>query len=178
MFKTGNVKVEEDDTSSMKRLLEDVVYQDKNGIIFTVPAGYITDYASIPRALGWIYPKDGPYRKAAIVHDYLITNGLVKKEFVIESNRVDEIFREAMNDTGGIPKIRQWIMWAGVRLGAIGNKHRRKGSLKTLPKVLGIILLASPFIAIPSAVVQIFLTILYVVTLPLPRKQRVDAQKT
>jgi uncharacterized protein DUF1353 len=178
MFLTGNVKVEEDADSNMKRLLEDVVYEDHKGIVYTIPAGYVTDYASIPRALSWIYPKDGPYRKAAIVHDYLITNGLAKKEFEVESNRVDEIFREAMQDTGGIPKIRQHIMWAGVRLGAIGNKIRRKGSLKTLPKVLAIIILAAPFITIPSLIVQIFLTLLFVVTLPLPKRQRVDAQKT
>jgi hypothetical protein len=101
-FLTGNVKVEEDADINMKRLLEDVIYQDHNGVVFTIPAGYVTDYASVPRALSWIYPKDDPYRKAAIVHDYLITNGLVLKEFKIESHRVDEIFREAMEDTGDI----------------------------------------------------------------------------
>lgn len=177
-FLTGNVKVEEDADINMKRLLEDVIYQDHNGVVFTIPAGYVTDYASVPRALSWIYPKDDPYRKAAIVHDYLITNGLVLKEFKIESHRVDEIFREAMEDTGGIPKIRQYIMWAGVRLGAIGNKARRKGSLKTLPKVLGIVLMAAPFIAIPSLVVQLFLTLFFIFTLPLPKRQRINAQKT
>lgn len=178
MFLTGNVKVEEDSDTNMKRLLEDVVYQDKNGIVYTVPKDYETDYASIPRALSWIYPKDGPYRKAAIVHDYLITNGLEKKEFEIESNRVDEIFREAMNDTGGIPKIRQWIMWNGVRIGAMVNKIRRKGSLKTLPKVLGITTLLIPFIGLPSIGIQISLLLFWLVTLPLPKRQRVSAQKT
>jgi hypothetical protein len=70
-FLTGNIKIEEDADTNMKRLLEDVIYQDKHGTIFTIPAGYETDYASIPRALSWVYPKDGSYRKAAIVHDYL-----------------------------------------------------------------------------------------------------------
>lgn len=178
MFLTGNVKIEEDANSNMKRLLEDVIYQDKYGRVFTVPAGYETDYASIPRALSWVYPKDGPYRKAAIVHDYLITNGLDKKEFEIESNRVDEIFREAMDDIGGIPKIRQYIMWTGVRLGAIGNKLRRKGSLKTFPKVLGITIVLLPFIGPPSIGVQLSLLLFWLITLPLPKRQRVDAQKT
>lgn len=177
MFISGNLKVEEDAETGLKKLLEDVIYESNNKV-YLVPAGYETDYASIPRCVSWIYPKDGPYRKAAVVHDYLITNGLVNKEFQIESNRVDEIFREAMNSIGGIPKLRQWIMWAGVRIGAIGNKHRRKGSLKTLPKVLGIVLLASPVLLVPSLAVQLALTILWLITLPLPRHERISAQKT
>jgi hypothetical protein len=175
VFLTGNVKIEEDADTNMKRLLEDVIYEDRYGNIYTVPAGYETDYASIPRALSWIYPKDGPYRKAAIVHDWLITDLLPTGQ--IKSNRIDATFREAMNDVG-IPKIRQWMMWCGVRLGAIINKKRRKGSLKTLPGVLGIVILAIPFISIPSIIVQTFLTLLYLITLPLPRRQRVSAQKT
>lgn len=176
MFLSKNVKIEEDADTDMKRLLEDVIYQARNGNIYTVPAGYETDYASIPRALSWIYPKDGPYRKAAIVHDWLITDLLPTDQ--INSNEVDRIFRQAMSDVGNIPKIRQWLMWCGVRLGAIGNKKRRKGSLRTLPGVLGIVILAAPFIALPSLVVQLFLTLLYLITLPLPKRQRVDAQKT
>lgn len=174
MFLSGNLKIEE--VNGVKKLLEDVVYQDGQ-TIYTVPAGYETDYASIPRCVSWIYPKDGPYRKAAVVHDYLITNGLMQKEFEIDSNRVDEIFREAMDAVGEIPKIRQYIMWAGVRIGALVNKYRRKGSLKTLPKLLGILLLASPLI-IPSLVVQVSLIVLWLITLPLPRRERISAQKT
>src|ERR1044072_667780 len=167
-FLTGNLQIEEDDLTGMKKLLKDVVYLDGE-TVYTVPKGYETDYASIPRALAWIYPKDARYRKAAVLHDWLITNGLDKKEFEIESNRVDELFREAMDAIGGVPKIRQWIMWAGVRLGAIGNKKRRKGSWRTLPKVLGIIALSSPVLLPPSLVVQAMITLLWIITLPLPK---------
>lgn len=177
MFLSDNLKVEEDAETGLKKLLEDVVYKSGD-TIYTVPAGYETDYASIPRAVSWIYPKDGPYRKAAVVHDWLITNGLVNKEFDIKSNRVDEIFREAMNSIGGIPKLRQYIMWAGVRIGAIFNKHRRKGSLKTLPKVFGIVLLASPVLLVPSLAVQLALTLLWLITLPLPKHERISAQRS
>jgi hypothetical protein len=83
-----------------------------------------------------------------------------------------------MSDTGGIPKIRQWIMWTGVRLGALGNKVRRKGSLKTLPKVLGITLILIPFIGPTSLSIQISLLLFWLVTLPLPKHQRVSSQKT
>lgn len=48
-------------------LLEDFEY---NGHI--VPKGYITDGATIPRLLWFIYPPNRPdYLPAAIVHDYL-----------------------------------------------------------------------------------------------------------
>jgi hypothetical protein len=69
-------------------LLSDVVYKS-NDTIYRVPAGYVTDGASVPRALSWLYPKYGAYLKAAIVHDWLITDLLPTGE--ITSNRVDEI---------------------------------------------------------------------------------------
>jgi hypothetical protein len=177
MFLSGNIKVEEFVETNMKRLLEPVVYEDKYGVVYTVPEGYETDYASVPRALSWLYPKDGPYRPAAIVHDYLITNGLELKEFDISSVRVDEIFREAMADIGNIPKVRQWVMWAGVRIGAFFSKYRRKGSLKTLPKLLTVIVLSAPYTVPPSLIVQIWLGLAWLATLPLPKRERVSAQK-
>lgn len=37
----------------------------------TVPAGFVTDLASIPRIVWSFFPPDGPWVKAAIVHDFL-----------------------------------------------------------------------------------------------------------
>jgi hypothetical protein len=173
MFLSGNLKTEQ--IGDTHKLLEDVVYQDSEGKVWTVPKGYESDYASIPRALSWYYAKSGPYNLAAVVHDYLITD-VLEKQHAIESNRVDEIFKEAMADLD-IPKARQWVMWAGVRLGAIGNKKRRKGSLKTLPKVALIVLLALPVVGDTSLMVQIKLLMLWFVSLFLPKRQKIDAQK-
>src|SRR5438093_7156274 len=36
-----------------------------------VPAGFVTDLASVPVFLTWIFPRYGKYTKAAILHDYL-----------------------------------------------------------------------------------------------------------
>lgn len=171
MFLTGNIKTEQ--IGDMHKLLEDVVYQDGDAV-YTVPAGYLTDFASIPRALGWMYPKSGPYNKAAIVHDWLITDLLPTGQ--ITSIQVDATFREAMSYLD-IPKARQWVMWAGVRLGAIGNKKRRKGSWKTLPKVLFVILLALPAIAVPSVVVELWLLAMAFVSMFLPKRHKITAQK-
>lgn len=173
MFLTGNPRIEWlEDTTAI--LLEDVVYQD-GAIVYRVPAGYVTDGASVPRALSWLYPKYGAYLKAAIVHDWLITDLLPTGQ--ITSIKVDETFRNAMADLD-IPKGRQWILWAGVRLGAIGNKNRRKGSLKTLPKVLLTILLSIPYTLPPSLVIQLWLSGAALASTVLPHKHKVTAQKT
>ncbi|MEY4386602.1 MAG: hypothetical protein RLY20_1885 [Verrucomicrobiota bacterium] len=36
-----------------------------------VPAGFLTDFASIPRGLWNLLPPTGKYGKAAVIHDYL-----------------------------------------------------------------------------------------------------------
>lgn len=37
----------------------------------TVPSGFVTDFASIPRVFWSLLPPDGTYTYAAIIHDYL-----------------------------------------------------------------------------------------------------------
>lgn len=39
--------------------------------VITVPKGFVTDLASIPRLFWSLLPKTGPYMSAAILHDYL-----------------------------------------------------------------------------------------------------------
>lgn len=40
----------------------------------TVPAGFVTDLASIPWGFRRILPPNGPYAKAAIIHDFMYEN--------------------------------------------------------------------------------------------------------
>ena len=170
-FLTGNAKTEWlPDTTVV--LLEDVMYQDGDNL-YTIPVGYVSDGASVPRALSWLYPKYGAYLKAAIVHDYLLTDKLDE----MESNRIDEIFKEAMADLD-IPKIRQWTMWCGVRIGAIFNKRRRKGSLKTLPKVALISLILFPYVFTPAVTISFRLGLMWLISQVLPKRQKVTAHKT
>jgi hypothetical protein len=51
-------------------LLQPIVYETEFGVI-TIPAGFVTDFASIPRFLWSIYPPTGRYQEAAVVHDWL-----------------------------------------------------------------------------------------------------------
>jgi Protein of unknown function (DUF1353) len=51
-------------------LLEDFLYKDGDTSV-TVPRGFETDFASIPRFLWQLLPQWGLYGWAAVVHDYL-----------------------------------------------------------------------------------------------------------
>src|SRR5262245_22776830 len=55
-----------------------------------VPDGFVTDFASIPRAFWTIYPRTGRYQWAAVVHDYLYWEQTLSRE------EADHILLEAM----------------------------------------------------------------------------------
>lgn len=162
------------DSDVLWRLLREVVYRDGSEV-YRVPEGYVTDFASIPRATSWLYPRTGAYSAAAIIHDWLITDLLPTG--AITSTHVDYVFREAMKELG-VPFARRWVMWAGVRLGAIGNPVRRPGSLKTFPLVLLVLLASAPVVLPPSLVVQTMTTILWLVSLFVPDRAKVGSQTT
>jgi hypothetical protein len=85
-----------------------------SGETICVPAGFVTDFASIPRAFWRLEPPLGRSGKAAVVHDYLYsTRGLDGR---YDRTRCDEIFREAMAVLG-VPMIKRNLMWAAVRVG-------------------------------------------------------------
>src|SRR5262245_40270655 len=94
---------------------------------FRGPAGDVKDLRSVPSVTAWLIPSSGEYNAAAIVHDWLITD--VLPSGALTSTEVDYIFREAMRALG-VGFGRRWLMWAGVRWGAMFNPKRRAGSLK------------------------------------------------
>lgn len=86
-----------------------------------VPAGFDTDYASIPRPFWVIYPPDGGYTEAAVIHDYLYwTLDFTRGES-------DKVFYEAMTALG-VPWLRRQIIYRAVRLGGwvAWNKRARE----------------------------------------------------
>jgi hypothetical protein len=86
--------------------------------VITVPVGYITDFASIPRILMSIFPVLGKAAKAAVVHDYLLTNtSRSQKECA-------DIFLIAMTVLK-VPPIRKRAMYIAVRYWPwISRKYR------------------------------------------------------
>jgi hypothetical protein len=92
-----------------------LVYQsDVAQQTFTVPAGFQTDLASVPRLpLVFLLAGDSA-RKASVVHDWLYTTHPVTRDVA------DAVLKEASLLTG-VPKWRAWLMWAGVRIGGGGS---------------------------------------------------------
>lgn len=88
-----------------------------SGRRITVPEGYETDGASIPRWLWSILPAWGRYSRAALVHDYLydcLIAGVPHKEARTRA-AADEVFLEAML-VSDVSRLVAHMMWACVRL--------------------------------------------------------------
>ncbi|EJQ8214212.1 DUF1353 domain-containing protein [Salmonella enterica] len=87
---------------------------DDNSDVISVPAGFVTDLASVPRVFWILLPPDGKYAKAAIIHDYLYDNALrTKKE-------ADKIFLDGMTVLG-VPRWKRTVMYWAVRMFGRGN---------------------------------------------------------
>jgi hypothetical protein len=64
----------------------------ESGSPVTVPKGFVTDFASIPRVFWSLLPRDGAYTYPAIIHDFLYWDQSTERE------EADNIFRYAMQD--------------------------------------------------------------------------------
>jgi hypothetical protein len=110
------------------RLLEPLEYRvraDDSEELIVAPAGFETDFASIPFGLRNLFPPLGPWARPAILHDFLYgTQGTGRFEGVRWISRArdysraeaDGIFREAMAVVG-VPVWRRGLMYRAVRLG-------------------------------------------------------------
>lgn len=58
------------------RLTGPLRIRDSRGMLYMVPAGVETDFASIPRFFWRILPPQGEYAPAAVVHDYYYRRGI------------------------------------------------------------------------------------------------------
>src|SRR4051812_37782233 len=125
-------------------VVEPLVYRGR-GDTFVVPAGFRTDFATVPRLVVWLIPRFGRYTLAAILHDWLVTTGLVTG--VVSARDADGLFRRALRELD-VPPVRRWLMWTGVRWGSAAAGHRA-GWWRDAPRVLAITLLAAPVVARP-----------------------------
>ncbi|ALF22007.1 DUF1353 domain-containing protein [Fusobacterium animalis] len=77
-------------------LLQDYIYSI-NGYDIKVFKGFITDGASVPKSLQWLYNPYGKYINAAVIHDYLYS---VYNNTGINRTLADKIFRHIMKEIG------------------------------------------------------------------------------
>lgn len=89
--------------------------------VIVVPAGFETDFASVPWGLWNLFPPLGSYARPAIVHDFLYSTGGLRGRYVREE--CDRIFYEAMAVVG-VPWLKRVLMYLAVRLGGGSGWNR------------------------------------------------------
>ncbi len=105
----------------VEREFEYHVGNKEGKVVITVPKGFQTDFASVPRLFWMIIPPDGKYTQAAVVHDFLYHKHLHSRYVS------DRIFLEAMTVLE-VPKWKRLVMYRAVRIfGGFVWETRKKG---------------------------------------------------
>ena len=112
-FFLTKLRVEEIDDGRW-RLLSKLVYVSSLAGVIEVPAGFETDFASVPRVpvAYWLFGDVA--HEAAVIHDFLYSTGAVPRAMA------DGVLLEAMEITG-IPHWRRLPIYWAVRMG--GASH-------------------------------------------------------
>ena len=90
------------------KVLSPLVYESNEGVEYVVDSGYVSDMASVPRAPVAFLLTGNSAHRASVLHDYLLTSGIVTRP------RADELFREAMESVN-MPPARVRRMYNAVR---------------------------------------------------------------
>jgi Protein of unknown function (DUF1353) len=129
-------------------VVEPLVYRGLRDT-FVVPAGFRTDFVSVPRIVVWLIPRFGRYTLAAVLHDWLVSTGI--DSGVVSARDADGLFRRVLRELG-VPPVRCWLMWTGVRWGALVSR-RGAGWWRDAPRVLALSVLFAPVVAPPAVVI-------------------------
>lgn len=96
----------------------------------TVPVGFVTDFASIPRLLWSSLPRDGDYVWAAVVHDYLYWEQRTTRD------EADDVLNAAMEDlrvsTADRLAIYKGVQFGGASSWADNAKLRARGEKRVI----------------------------------------------
>jgi hypothetical protein len=117
------------------RTVGETEYEGKTDTI-RIPSGFATDLASVPRIFWVLLPPDGTYERAAVLHDALCV-WLAQGVSPIDARDTDGLFRRVARE-GGTGLIACWLLWVGVRWGALFNPARRPGWWRDAVPVLAI----------------------------------------
>ena len=98
------------------QVVEDFPVNSKTIGPFTVPAGFMSDGASVPRILWSVFPAYGKYLESAVPHDF----GYVHLCLKYPKEVIDKLFRELL-EAQRIPEWKIKLMYRGVKLGGKGG---------------------------------------------------------
>lgn len=94
------------------RLLKDWTVR---GIV--IPAGFETDWASVPWWADGVVPSFGPYAPATIPHDYLYSlGGRLPDGRTFTRKQADDLFLDLLKELG-VPWWKRSLMYRAVRTG-------------------------------------------------------------
>lgn len=99
-------------------LLESFHFIHRNYSI-TVPRGYRTDFASVPKIFHRLIGPIGPHGKAAVIHDWLCDESPKRMDY----KEAAHVFGLAME----ILRVPKWERWAMVRAVRIGGPRFNEG---------------------------------------------------
>jgi hypothetical protein len=135
------------------RLLGDLVWVGSANPpdVITVPAGSVTDFATVPQVFQSFIPRTGAWTKAAVVHDHLcdrlcewkedeplVEQGVIGSHFfqppTFNAVETDAVFEKIMIEDG-VPRWKAAIMWTAVRWAALANPARRGDWWSTFDRV-------------------------------------------
>ena len=105
------------------QLTEPFRYLSSIGTI-TIPKGFFTDGASVPRIFWNIFSPWGSYFSAALVHDYLYSKDSSDTFPVDERLVADKIFKEAMFNAG-VGWVTRETVYRAVRLGGWASYKKK-----------------------------------------------------
>lgn len=103
------------------RLLSPLIYKSADGVTYTVPTGFVTDFASVPR-VPIVFDELGDRGNlAATLHDWLYTVDPKTGAHPVQTRlEADELLREAAI-AQGVSSFDAEILFLGVRVG--GRSH-------------------------------------------------------
>jgi len=125
-----------------------------NDETFDVPAGFTTDFASVPRIFVWLLPRYGRWTQAAVLHDYLWS---VADDGELSKFDADGLFLRALRELE-VPFLRRWIMWAAVRWAAGPRTWFERGPVPVL-KMLAVSIPTLAVVAVPALVILVALLV-------------------
>lgn len=120
----------------------DFVYQDnEKDIRVTVPAGFTTDFSSVPGAF-WAYFAPWEHPEAGLIHDWLykaperFQSATLKPP--LDRGQCDDIFRRILH-LKGVRWGKRQALWLALKIGGgrAWDKHRAADSISAQPGATG-----------------------------------------
>lgn len=120
-FQSDLVLIKHKQRESLWVVVEDCTYYSAlTNKTYTIPKGYFTDLATVPKVFQWVLPPDGEYKWECCLHDMFYDSVAQGK---MDRKLADNIFNEAMK-VGKITKWKMLLIYGAVRLfGGIALKY-------------------------------------------------------